>query len=199
MTKYVRTECPECGGHVYRGKCRACSWVAPGHQQESRAADTRCCYAEGSQRCPLPGTISDAAYPPQPTLQDPSPRRQMWCRWHFAARGNSAIMHAILQDAQHMTGAHEQNWCETVLLKRQAELGLTLLPGETKSQLAARAREMFRGFKADGTLARIGRRHAQHDEATAEREAIQGEDEELEARRAELARQAEMLSKGEKP
>lgn len=80
-------------------------------------------------------------------------------------------MHAILLDAQHIHSAISSDWRASLLRERQTQLGLDPRPSETSAQMAVRAREMFRRFATDGTLARIG-----NSEARLERAAIQAEE-----------------------
>lgn len=148
--------CPCCAAELDTdGACQMCGWIPP---KQPIPDEHRCCYAEGAARCPLPGTLSAEAYSP----------RDMWCRWHFSARGNPAIMHAILEDASHIPSATMSDWRASLLRERQTQLGLDPRPGETKAQLAVRSREIFAHF-AVGRIA-FPRLDAA---ALAEREAIQ--------------------------
>lgn len=73
-------ECPECTGHLVRGKCRACGWKPPADAAaEPKAHDPnagRCAWQAAHDRCGMRGEYSPSV----------TGGNRWLCLWHAACR-----------------------------------------------------------------------------------------------------------------
>ena len=109
------SDCRDCGGEVRNGKCLACGWSEP------RAIDTkdpnhrRCAYSYYSERCPLPGTMSETTRAEKET--------EFYCHHHMEHRDNpkkaAFIYHEIM--AGRLTG-HKGSEVQCLMAEKMAAL-----------------------------------------------------------------------------
>lgn len=71
-------ECIDCGAEMRYGKCLACGWQEPKKTQYTN--NKQCAYTNFSDRCPLPGTMTESTKPDKET--------QFYCYHHQESRDN---------------------------------------------------------------------------------------------------------------
>lgn len=100
--------CPECGVTlVKKDECTICGWEKSGKR---RVAQSTCAYTDGTDRCPLPGTISD-------NIRGGGP---YYCRWHWRDKKGRAARE-ILDDALRNPKAPAKHWADEMVDEKLAD------------------------------------------------------------------------------
>lgn len=111
-------DCRDCGGPVRNGKCQACGWTEPKMFETKNPNHRRCAYSYYSERCPLPGTMSETTRAETDS--------EFLCHHHMDARGNQKksgyVYHEII--AGRLTG-HTGSEVQTLMDEKLAALKIS--------------------------------------------------------------------------